>query len=116
MSTPTAKAWVASCLSHIGLACGAIARPYSSTPFWSHAIGDYAIGAINMPSMVISYIHSKWVLYWLDNILTLFQAFTPTFAVVRSRRRKDWPKNSRVNKFELISDRYRTLHGEQVFG
>lgn len=59
MSTPTAKAWVASCLSHIGLSCGAIARPYSLTPYWSHAIADYAIGAINAPTFVISQIHRK---------------------------------------------------------
>lgn len=60
ISTPTPKAYVASVLAHIGQSCGAIAKPYTSTPFWSHSLADFVIGAINMPNLFISYTHRKF--------------------------------------------------------
>ncbi|PVF92752.1 NAD(P)-binding protein [Serendipita vermifera] len=58
MGTPTAKAYVKSVLSHIGLPCGAFAHPFVSTPYWSHSLMDYFITVANMPSLFISYTHS----------------------------------------------------------
>jgi 17beta-estradiol 17-dehydrogenase / very-long-chain 3-oxoacyl-CoA reductase len=59
ISTPTPKAFVRSTLSRIGLSGGAIARPFTLTPYWSHSIADFVIGAIAMPSIFISYTHRK---------------------------------------------------------
>lgn len=56
ITTPTANTFVKSVLSHIGQSCGAIQRPFTSTPFWSHSIGDFFIGYMRT-SLVISYTH-----------------------------------------------------------
>ncbi|KAG6884998.1 hypothetical protein C0993_006649 [Termitomyces sp. T159_Od127] len=51
--------FVRSVLSKIGLACGAAysGRPGTSTPYWSHALMDYAMTVIGLPSLFISYTH-----------------------------------------------------------
>jgi len=56
---PTPTPYVRSVLSKIGLACGASysGRPNTSTPYWSHALLDFAITLIGMPSIFISYSH-----------------------------------------------------------
>lgn len=41
---PSASDWVASALSSIGLPRGAQGRAHEMTPYWSHALQDYAIG------------------------------------------------------------------------
>lgn len=58
ITTPTPKAFVKSALSHIGHSCGAIARPFTVTPYWSHSIADFFIGALNMPMLFITYSHN----------------------------------------------------------
>ncbi|KZT58655.1 NAD(P)-binding protein [Calocera cornea HHB12733] len=40
---PTPKAYVASVLRKLGVPCGSIGRPYSITPYWTHALGDWAV-------------------------------------------------------------------------
>jgi 17beta-estradiol 17-dehydrogenase / very-long-chain 3-oxoacyl-CoA reductase len=47
---PTAKAFVKSTLSSLSLPGGAQGRPYEMTPYWSHAIADYAVGAFGYVS------------------------------------------------------------------
>jgi 17beta-estradiol 17-dehydrogenase / very-long-chain 3-oxoacyl-CoA reductase len=56
---PQPGPYVRSVLSKIGLPCGAAysRRPNTSTPYWSHALLDYAMTMINMPSLFISYTH-----------------------------------------------------------
>jgi 17beta-estradiol 17-dehydrogenase / very-long-chain 3-oxoacyl-CoA reductase len=56
---PTPKAFVRSVLSKVGLPCGAAfsGRPNTSTPYWSHALLDYGITLIGIPSLFISYTH-----------------------------------------------------------
>ncbi|KAJ7714337.1 3-ketoacyl-CoA reductase [Mycena maculata] len=59
MLIPTPKAYVRAVLGKIGLPCGAAfsGRPATSTPFWSHAIIDYAMTAVSMPALFVSYTH-----------------------------------------------------------
>ncbi|KAF8971066.1 3-ketoacyl-CoA reductase [Flammula alnicola] len=56
---PKPSPYVRSVLSKVGLACGAAysGRPNTSTPFWSHALLDYALTLIGAPSLFISYTH-----------------------------------------------------------
>ncbi|KAF5386193.1 hypothetical protein D9615_002289 [Tricholomella constricta] len=56
---PQPGPYVRSVLSKIGLACGAgySGRPGTSTPYWSHALLDYAMTLIGLPSVFISYTH-----------------------------------------------------------
>ena len=56
---PKPGPFVRSVLSKIGLACGAAfsGRPDTSTPYWSHALLDYAMTLVNSPSLFISYTH-----------------------------------------------------------
>ncbi|KDQ55016.1 hypothetical protein JAAARDRAFT_60023 [Jaapia argillacea MUCL 33604] len=56
---PTPASYVRSCLSKIGLACGAAytARPHTSTPFWSHALIDWAMGVVGWKSAFVGYTH-----------------------------------------------------------
>ncbi|GLB37365.1 putative component of the microsomal membrane bound fatty acid elongation system, which produces the 26-carbon very long-chain fatty acids (VLCFA) from palmitate [Lyophyllum shimeji] len=58
--TPLPGPYVRSVLSRIGLACGAgySGRPATSTPYWSHALLDYAMTLIGLPGLYISYTHS----------------------------------------------------------
>ena len=57
---PAPGPYVRSVLSKIGLACGAgySGRPNTTTPYWSHALLDYAIHFINAPSLFIRYTHN----------------------------------------------------------
>ncbi|TDL22331.1 3-ketoacyl-CoA reductase [Rickenella mellea] len=57
MFIPTPASFVRSVLSKIGLACGAvgIGRPSASTPYWSHALLDYAIHVLDWPQAVMAY-------------------------------------------------------------
>jgi len=45
---PLPKAYVRSVLSRIGSNCGALGRPFTSTPYWAHALYDWAIGYANL--------------------------------------------------------------------
>lgn len=56
---PQPGPFVRSVLSKLGYACGAgfSGRPETSTPYWSHALIDYAMTLIGMPSLFISYTH-----------------------------------------------------------
>ncbi|THU89383.1 3-ketoacyl-CoA reductase [Dendrothele bispora CBS 962.96] len=57
---PKPAPYVRSVLSKIGLQCGAAysGRPNTSTPYWSHAIIDYAMTLVGSPSVFISYTHN----------------------------------------------------------
>jgi 17beta-estradiol 17-dehydrogenase / very-long-chain 3-oxoacyl-CoA reductase len=59
MMIPKPGAFVHSVLSKVGLACGAAysGRPNTSTPFWSHALLDYLMTLVSMPSLFIRYTH-----------------------------------------------------------
>ncbi|KIK68958.1 hypothetical protein GYMLUDRAFT_34992 [Collybiopsis luxurians FD-317 M1] len=56
---PRPGPYVRSVLSKIGLPCGAAysRRPNTSTPYWSHALLEYAMAVIDIPSLFISYTH-----------------------------------------------------------
>lgn len=56
---PLPSTFVHSTLSKVGLSCGAAFsdRPGTSTPFWSHALADYAMTLIGWKSLFISYTH-----------------------------------------------------------
>lgn len=48
LMTPTSQAFVRSTLSSLLLARGARDRAYTSTPYWSHALLDWAIGTFRL--------------------------------------------------------------------
>ncbi|KAF8637980.1 hypothetical protein AX16_010612 [Volvariella volvacea WC 439] len=56
---PKPAPYVKAVLSKIGLACGAAYsnRPNTSTPFWSHAIIDYALTLFGLRNYAIRYTH-----------------------------------------------------------
>ncbi|KAL9711653.1 hypothetical protein Ac2012v2_004724 [Leucoagaricus gongylophorus] len=56
---PTPEAYVRAVLSKVGLPCGAAlsGRPNTSTPYWSHALLDWAVTLVGMPALFISYSH-----------------------------------------------------------
>jgi len=58
--TPQPREYVRAVLKKIGLACGAACsgRPGTSTPFWSHAMLDYLLGVLGLPSVYIWYTHN----------------------------------------------------------
>lgn len=56
---PTPKTYVKSVLSKVGLACGAIKTPYTSTPYWAHATMEFALQTLALPYVYISYGHSE---------------------------------------------------------
>ena len=55
LTTPTPKNYVRSVLNKVGLACGALwtGRPYVSTPYWSHAVIDYAMVCLSLGDRVL---------------------------------------------------------------
>ncbi|KAF8918080.1 3-ketoacyl-CoA reductase [Mucidula mucida] len=57
---PLPGPFVRSVLGKIGMACGALGsgRPGTSTPYWSHALMDYAMTLIGAPQLFISYTHN----------------------------------------------------------
>jgi len=56
---PTPKAYVRSALSKIGSPCGAAFtnRPATSTPYWGHALLDWAIHVVGWKQLFISHTH-----------------------------------------------------------
>ncbi|KAF4620334.1 hypothetical protein D9613_000358 [Agrocybe pediades] len=56
---PNPGPYVRSVLGKIGLSCGASysGRPNTSTPFWSHALLEYAMTLVGIPSLFVSYTH-----------------------------------------------------------
>ncbi|KAK7045687.1 hypothetical protein VNI00_007520 [Paramarasmius palmivorus] len=60
MMIPQPGPYVRSVLSKIGLPCGAAysGRPYSSTPYWSHALLNYLMTVVGGPTRFIDYTHN----------------------------------------------------------
>lgn len=60
ITTPTPKDYVRSVLNKIGLSCGALwtGRPNVSTPYWSHAIIDYAMNLVGWKMFFVRYTHN----------------------------------------------------------
>jgi 17beta-estradiol 17-dehydrogenase / very-long-chain 3-oxoacyl-CoA reductase len=56
---PLPATYVRSVLSKVGLACGAAFsdRPDTCTPFWSHALADYAMTLVGWKGLFIAYTH-----------------------------------------------------------
>ena len=56
---PLPNNYVRSVLSKVGLACGAAFsdRPGTCTPFWSHALADYAMTLVGWNVLFIGYTH-----------------------------------------------------------
>ncbi|KAM6495252.1 3-ketoacyl-CoA reductase [Amanita muscaria] len=56
---PTSAAYVRSVLAKVGLACGAAqsGRPNTSTPYWTHALIDYMMSVVGIPSLFIRQAH-----------------------------------------------------------
>ncbi|KAL1756237.1 hypothetical protein FB107DRAFT_261311 [Schizophyllum commune] len=56
---PTPAPFVRSVLGKIGLACGAAysGRPNTSTPYWSHALMDYAMTLVGVKNIFIEHTH-----------------------------------------------------------
>lgn len=54
LTTPTPKDYVRSVLNKVGLSCGALwtGRPYVTTPYWSHAVIDYAMVSLSLWPLV----------------------------------------------------------------
>jgi len=59
LMVPKPGPYVAAVLGKVGLACGAAysGRPNTSSPYWSHALLDYIITLVGMPSLFIRYTH-----------------------------------------------------------
>ena len=49
---PSPEVFVQSTLSSLGLPRGAQGRPYEMTPYWSHALADYAVGLFGYMSEI----------------------------------------------------------------
>ena len=69
-NVPTAKTFVRSSLNSIGLPRGAQGRYAEMTPYWSHAIMDYAVGLFGYPTewvgiWVVDYMHKGIRKRWL---------------------------------------------------
>uniref|UniRef100_A0A0W0EX79 Very-long-chain 3-oxoacyl-CoA reductase n=1 Tax=Moniliophthora roreri TaxID=221103 RepID=A0A0W0EX79_MONRR len=60
MLIPQPGPYVHSVLSKIGLPCGAAhsGRPYTSTPYWSHALLNYLMTVLGGPTRFINYTHN----------------------------------------------------------
>ena len=56
---PNPGPYVAAVLRKVGLACGAAysGRPNTSSPYWSHALLDYFMTLVGIPSLFIRYSH-----------------------------------------------------------
>ena len=87
LTTPTPKAYVRSVLGHLQLPCGSIVQPFSTTPYWSHAVADWFINVLNWPSVFVSYTHGTDIRFLLpaeETALTSHaQVYTSTSAVAR---------------------------------
>lgn len=59
ITTPTPQAYVKSVLGHLQLPCGSVGQPFTTTPYWSHAVAEWFINVLNWPSIFISYTHGK---------------------------------------------------------
>jgi 17beta-estradiol 17-dehydrogenase / very-long-chain 3-oxoacyl-CoA reductase len=62
LTVATARSFVQATLSSIGLPRGAQGRLHEMTPYWSHAIADYAVGFFGSGSewigiKVVEYMH-----------------------------------------------------------
>jgi len=57
ITTPTPKAYVKSVLGHLQLPCGSVGQPFTTTPYWSHAVVEWLINVLNWPGILISYTH-----------------------------------------------------------
>jgi len=55
--TPRPKEYVQSVLARIGVPCGALGRPYTSTPYWSHSIGDWLVTNYVPKGLLLTYIN-----------------------------------------------------------
>lgn len=57
---PNSGPYVRSVLNKVGLSCGAAysGRPNTSTPYWSHALVDYFMTLVGLPSLFIGYSHN----------------------------------------------------------
>ncbi|KAG8877995.1 hypothetical protein FRB98_006420 [Tulasnella sp. 332] len=58
MSTPMPREYVKSVLSKISVPCGSISTTSSSTPYWSHAIIEWFITKVDMPSYFVRFSHN----------------------------------------------------------
>jgi len=54
---PTAKQYVRSVLSKIGVPCGSVGRPGAMTPYWSHAVGDWAVSGYAPGGLLLGYVN-----------------------------------------------------------
>jgi len=61
LTTPMPKVYVKSVLSKIGVPCGAISAPATSTPYWSHAVMEWALTKLAMPSWYIRVSHNMHI-------------------------------------------------------
>ena len=61
MLIPLPGPYVRSVLTKIGLPCGAgfSGRPGTSTPYWSHALLDYAMTLFGWPGLYIRHTHGQ---------------------------------------------------------
>ena len=61
LTVPTAKSFVRSVFTSIGLPRGAQGRPYTMTPYWTHALMDYFTG--------IAGYASEWTGIWVVDVM-----------------------------------------------
>ncbi|KAF8515357.1 3-ketoacyl-CoA reductase [Hysterangium stoloniferum] len=55
ISAPTPKVYVRAALSKIGVPGGALGKPYTSTPYWSHSLVDAVITGLDWPAFFMGY-------------------------------------------------------------
>ena len=60
MAIPTPKAYVRAALSKIGVPGGALEKPYTSTPYWAHSLGDAVVTGLNWPSLFMTITFSEF--------------------------------------------------------
>jgi len=56
-TTPLPSTYVRSVLSHIGSPCGALGRPYTTTPYWAHSIIDWVLNQVGQVGIYMKYTH-----------------------------------------------------------
>ena len=60
---PTPRTYVRAALSKIGVPGGALGKPYTSTPYWVHSIGDAVLTGLNWPSFYMTITLSEPILF-----------------------------------------------------
>lgn len=75
LTVPTPRTYVRAALSKIGVPGGALGKPYTSTPYWVHSIGDAVLTGLNWPSFYMTITLSEPILFLQLFVLWILKCF-----------------------------------------